>query len=85
MQHDGRGAEHCGAAPSGELTPIHIIAPTGVYKEGFIPAELLDLSVEALAELWMRDLTEGIDGTSSRAGFIKVGLVDDGPTRTGNP
>ncbi len=62
------------------LTPIKIIAPTGVYKEGFIPVELLDLSVEALADLWLRDLTEGIDGTTSRAGFIKVGLVDDGPT-----
>ena len=62
------------------LTPIKIIAPTGVYKEGFVPAELLDLSVEALAELWVRDLTVGIDGSSSRAGFIKVGLVDDGPT-----
>ncbi|MBI1256881.1 MAG: esterase [Chloroflexi bacterium] len=62
------------------LTPIRIIAPTGVYKEGFIPEELLDLSVEVLAELWVRDLTIGIDGTTSRAGFIKVGLVDDGPT-----
>jgi phosphotriesterase-related protein len=62
------------------LTPIHIIAPTGVYKQGFIPTELLDLSAEALADLWIRDLTAGIDGTSSRAGFIKVGLVDNGPT-----
>ncbi|MEO8395863.1 MAG: esterase [Chloroflexota bacterium] len=62
------------------LTPIKIIAPTGVYKEGFIPVELLDLSVEALADLWVRDLTVGIDGTPSRAGFIKVGLVNDGPT-----
>jgi phosphotriesterase-related protein len=62
------------------LTPIKLIAPTGVYKEGFVPVELLDLSVKALADLWIRDLTEGIDGTSSRAGFIKVGLVDNGPT-----
>ena len=62
------------------LTPIKIIAPTGVYKEGFVPTELLDMSVEALAELWVRDLTVGIDGTSSRAGFIKVAVSDDGPT-----
>ena len=62
------------------LTPIKIIAPTGVYKDGFVPVALLDLSVKALADLWIRDLTEGIDGTSSRAGFIKVGLVDNGPT-----
>jgi phosphotriesterase-related protein len=62
------------------ITPIHIIAPTGVYKDGFIPPDLLDLSAEALAELWVRDLTEGMDGTDSKAGFIKIGLVDDGPT-----
>ncbi len=61
-------------------TPIHIIAPTGVYKQGFIPASMLDLSVEALAELWVRELNVGMDGTDSRAGFIKVALSDEGPT-----
>ncbi len=63
-----------------ERSPIHIVVPTGVYKEGFIPTEWLDLSAEALAEIWIRDLTEGIDGTRIKAGFIKVALVDDGPT-----
>jgi phosphotriesterase-related protein len=61
-------------------TPIHIIAPTGVYKEGFIPADLQDVSVEFLADLWAREITESMDGTDSRAGFIKVALVDNGPT-----
>lgn len=60
-------------------TPIHIIAPTGVYKEGFIPTDLRDVSVEYLADLWTREITDGMDGTDSRAGFIKVALVDDGP------
>ncbi|MCC6617234.1 MAG: phosphotriesterase [Anaerolineae bacterium] len=63
-----------------DSTTIHIVAPTGTYKQGFIPASLLDLSVEALAEVWVRELTEGIEGTDSRAGFIKVALSDDGPT-----
>ncbi len=63
-----------------EITPIHIIAPTGVYKEGFIPPELLDVSAEALADLFTRDLLEGIEGTPARAGFIKVAVSDDGPT-----
>lgn len=63
-----------------EITPIHIIAPTGVYKEGFIPPELLDISAEALADLFIRDLLEGMDGAPARAGFIKVALSDDGPT-----
>ncbi len=63
-----------------ERTPIHIIAPTGVYKEGFIPADLLDVSEAYLTDLWVRELTEGMDGTDSKAGFIKVALVDNGPT-----
>jgi phosphotriesterase-related protein len=54
--------------------------PTGVYKEGFIPTEWLDLSPEALAQFWIRDLTEGMEGTNIKAGFIKVALVDNGPT-----
>jgi phosphotriesterase-related protein len=62
------------------ITPIHIVAPTGVYREGFIPTALLDISSEALADLWARELTEGIDGTDSRAGFIKIAMSDNGPT-----
>ena len=63
-----------------DITPIHIIAPTGVYKEGFIPADLLPLGVDALADRWVRDIVDGMDGASSRAGFIKIALNDDGPT-----
>ncbi len=63
-----------------DSTPIRIIAPTGTYKEGFIPTSILDLSVEALAELWVRELKMGIEDTDSRAGFIKIALSDNGPT-----
>ncbi|HEX2906133.1 MAG TPA: hypothetical protein VHO69_04690 [Phototrophicaceae bacterium] len=63
-----------------QITPIHIIAPTGVYREAYIPANLRETSVEALAELWARELTEGIDDTPVRAGFIKIAMSDDGPT-----
>ena len=62
------------------VTSLHIIAPTGVYKEGFIPTALLDLTPKTLAERWVYELTEGMDGTDSRAGFIKVALSDAGPT-----
>jgi phosphotriesterase-related protein len=63
-----------------ESTPIHIVAPTGIYREGLIPAELLELSAEALAEHWIQEMTEGMEGTDSRAGFIKVAMSNDGPT-----
>lgn len=62
-----------------DATPIHIVAPTGVYREGLIPSELIDLSAEELAAIWIRELTEGMDGTDSRAGFIKLAMSEDGP------
>lgn len=63
-----------------KVTPIHLIAPTGVYREAFTPPPLRELSVETLAEEWIRDLTEGIEGTDVRAGFIKIAVSDEGPT-----
>jgi phosphotriesterase-related protein len=64
-----------------EITPIHIIAPTGVYRDAYIPESLREISEYHLAELWTRELTEGMEGTSMRAGFIKLAMSDDGPTK----
>lgn len=61
-------------------TPIHIVAPAGVYRQGFIPADLADLTAPELASRWVRELTEGIDGTTVKAGFIKIAASDEGPT-----
>jgi phosphotriesterase-related protein len=61
-------------------TRIKIIAPTGVYREAYIPAELRETPLKALAQMWIKDLTEGIAGTDSRAGFIKLAVSDDGIT-----
>jgi len=63
-----------------EVTPIHIIAPTGVYRDAYIPESLREVSEHDLAELWTTELTEGIAGTSIRAGFIKLAMSDNGPT-----
>ena len=63
-----------------EVSLIHIIAPTGVYRDAFIPPSFRDMSENDLAKLWIEELTEGIEGTSIRAGFIKLAMSDDGPT-----
>jgi phosphotriesterase-related protein len=62
------------------ITDIHIVAPTGVYREEFVPPSLRGMSAEELSEEWVRELTEGIEGTDVRAGFIKISVSDDGPT-----
>lgn len=61
-------------------TTIHIVAPTGVYREAYIPPGLKDMSAEDLAQIWVRELTEGLEGTAVKAGFIKIAMSDDGPT-----
>lgn len=63
-----------------ESTPIHIVAPAGVYRDAYIPTFLYEMNQNDLTDLWTKELTEGIDGTSVRAGFIKLAMSDDGPT-----
>jgi phosphotriesterase-related protein len=63
-----------------EKTPIHIVAPTGVYREAFVPERLRQAAQEVLAQEWLDDLGIGIEGTPVKAGFIKMAVSDDGPT-----
>lgn len=60
-------------------TGLHIICPTGIYLAKR-PAGYRDLSVAELAGRFITELTDGIDGTGVRAGFVKIATSDDGPT-----
>lgn len=60
---------------------LHIVTNTGYYgaaEDRFIPASAYDRPAEALAEDWIREREEGIDGTGIRPAFMKIG-VDAGP------
>jgi len=50
-----------------ENTSLYIIVPTGVYREAYVPPDLWDKSVEELAGMWVKDIKEGIDGSSIKA------------------
>lgn len=63
-----------------ENTKIHIMAPTGIYKEAFTPVEYLSSSIDDLVKLWVLELTQSIKSSESKAGFIKIAVSDDGPT-----
>lgn len=63
-----------------EAASIHIVAPTGVYRDAYIPESMREMHVSDLARLWAKELTEGIEESSIRAGFIKLAMSDDGPT-----
>jgi len=56
-------------------TGLHIVASTGWYIQGAHPPHIAGKSVEELADIMIRELTEGIDATGVKAGNIgEIGL-----------
>ena len=61
-------------------TNFPIVVPTGNYREPWIP-QWVGEAREAELEAWMlKELTEGIEDTGIRAGWIKLSAGDDGIT-----
>jgi phosphotriesterase-related protein len=64
-----------------EASRLHIITNTGLYgaaEDRFVPAYAFEATAEALAEGWIAEWRDGIDGTGVRPAFMKIG-VDAGP------
>jgi phosphotriesterase-related protein len=59
---------------------IPLVAPTGVYREQWIPPAVREASTEALRDLFVAELTDQIEDTRVRAGWIKIGASDEGIT-----
>jgi len=75
----GRDAEYVKRMES--ETGIEIFMSTGYYKDPFLPKEAEELSAEELAELMIKDIKEGIDGTDKKAYFIgEIGTSVEGAT-----
>lgn len=53
-----------------ELTGLHIVCSTGFYLSEYHPAWLNEASKEEIAEVYIKELMEGIDDTGIKAGFI---------------
>lgn len=58
---------------------IRIVCATGIYKS-LRPPGLEEATIEELADLFLRELTIGVEGTDVQAGFIKLATTDAGPT-----
>lgn len=60
-----------------EKTGIRIITNTGLYgarNNKFIPEYVKEMTAEELAEMWINEYEKGIDETSIKPGFIKIGV-----------
>ena len=68
-----------------EQVDLNIVVCTGLYAFSELPHFLKYRTADMLAELFVRELREGIDDTGVKAGFIKCaveehGLIGDLPT-----
>ena len=64
-----------------QATGLHILTNTGYYgaaKDQYVPRHARAESADQLADRWVKEWLEGIEGTGIRPGFIKTG-VDAGP------
>jgi phosphotriesterase-related protein len=68
----GRGAGRDARALSeiAKAAGMSVIAATGFYTEPYYPREVYEQTIPQLANLMIRELTEGIDDTGIRAGII---------------
>ncbi len=67
-----------------QVPDLNVIVCTGLYAFAELPGFLTDRSPEAIAELFVREIREGIDDTGIKAAFLKCtverhGLVVDLP------
>ncbi|MDQ4044823.1 MAG: esterase [Chloroflexota bacterium] len=63
-----------------EATGFPLVAPTGVYREPWLPPWVRDAGENDLREWMIAELTDEIENTGVQAGWIKVGSTDDGVT-----
>lgn len=64
-----------------DSTGIRIVTNTGIYgaaDDRYVPSYAYDASAEDLAQRWVAEAENGIDGTGILPGFIKLAF-DDGP------
>src|SRR5690606_12145890 len=51
-------------------TGVHVVVGTGIYHQAFHPPWLADMSERDICEWFVREITEGMEGTGVRAGII---------------
>ncbi len=60
-----------------DRTGIRMVTNTGLYgvrNNKFIPDYAREMTAENLAEKWISEFENGIDGTAIKPGFIKIGI-----------
>jgi len=62
-------------------TGIQLVAATGIYTYRDLPFYFLGRSVDEIADLFIHDIKQGIQGTRNKAAFIKFATDEPGITQ----
>jgi phosphotriesterase-related protein len=63
-----------------ENSGLHLLTNTGYYgahQNHFLPAHFYRMSTSEIAAIWVDEFENGIEGSSVRPGFIKIGVDGD--------
>jgi phosphotriesterase-related protein len=63
-----------------QATGFPIVVPTGIYREPWVPPFGHEWSEDRLSDWMLKEMTDGIENSGVRAGWIKVSAGDDGIT-----
>jgi phosphotriesterase-related protein len=61
-----------------EETGLQVVACTGIYTYDHLPAFFLSRDPDQIADLFVHDIEQGIQGTEIKAGFIKCAADEPG-------
>ena len=78
---DGYGRNVRGLREISEKTGVHILSTSGYIMEKLFPNKTFNSNLDELAELFVNDVTVGMDGTDIKAGWVKCGTSDEKMTR----
>ena len=66
-----------GMVDASKASGVHVVACTGYICEehGLMAEEVSDLSIDEIADIMIQEVTEGMDGTNVKAGWVKAGTA----------
>ena len=63
-----------------EATGLQIVPCTGIYTYDYLPTQLVSRDADMIADLFVHDIENGIQGTDIKAAFIKCAADEPGMT-----
>lgn len=57
-----------------EAADIHLLTNTGLYKAPYLPSYALEEAADTLAQRWIAEWENGIEGTGIKPGFVKIAV-----------